>query len=289
MMMATMMEDKENEHVNSETAVDDDTVVKDGDDDSTTAVTENANSEEQTLDIVINNVVCTFNVRCHLDLRKIALNGTNVEYKRENQMVTMKLRKPYATASLWSSGKITCTGATSEDLSKVASRRFARILQKLGFRTRFTNYRVVNVLGTCSMPFAIRITELSRDHRSNASYEPELHPGVTYRVKEPKATLKIFSTGSITVTAPSVGNVQAAIEHIFPIVHQYRRERPPPPQKGIAKDASPPNHHRHRKARLDSRPWGRDNKALKRRRVSDSSDDEEEDDDDDESDEDQSS
>ena len=32
------------------------------------------------------------------------------------------------------------------------------------------------------------------------SYEPELHPGVTYRIKSPKATLKIFSTGSITVT-----------------------------------------------------------------------------------------
>lgn len=32
------------------------------------------------------------------------------------------------------------------------------------------------------------------------SYEPELHPGVTYKLKIPKATLKIFSTGSITVT-----------------------------------------------------------------------------------------
>ena len=32
------------------------------------------------------------------------------------------------------------------------------------------------------------------------SYEPELHPGVTYRLKSPKACLKIFSTGSITVT-----------------------------------------------------------------------------------------
>ena len=31
-------------------------------------------------------------------------------------------------------------------------------------------------------------------------YEPELHPGVTYRIKSPKATLKIYSTGSITVT-----------------------------------------------------------------------------------------
>lgn len=32
------------------------------------------------------------------------------------------------------------------------------------------------------------------------SYEPELHPGVTYRLTNPKATLKIFSTGSVTVT-----------------------------------------------------------------------------------------
>ena len=35
------------------------------------------------------------------------------------------------------------------------------------------------------------------------SYEPELHPGVTYKITEPKATLKIFSTGSITVTGKS--------------------------------------------------------------------------------------
>lgn len=69
---------------------------------------------EPELDIVINNVVCSFSVRCHLKLREIALNGSNVEYRRENGMVTMKLRRPYTTASIWSSGRITCTGATSE-------------------------------------------------------------------------------------------------------------------------------------------------------------------------------
>lgn len=71
--------------------------------------------DEPEIDIVINNVVCSFSVRCHLNLREIALNGHNVEFRRENGMVTMKLRKPYTTASMWSSGKITCTGATSEE------------------------------------------------------------------------------------------------------------------------------------------------------------------------------
>lgn len=180
--------------------------------------------EEPEIDIVINNVVCSFSVRCHLNLREIALNGTNVEYRKENGMITMKLRRPYTTASIWSSGKITCTGATSELAAKQAARRFARSLQKLGFKVRFNNYRVVNVLGTCCMPFAIKINSFSERHKE-ADYEPELHPGVTYKLTNPKATLKIFSTGSVTVTAPSVADVQAAIEYIFPLVYEFRKER----------------------------------------------------------------
>ena len=36
------------------------------------------------IDIVINNVVCTFNLRCHINLRRLAMNGLNVEFKRGN-------------------------------------------------------------------------------------------------------------------------------------------------------------------------------------------------------------
>ncbi|XP_016982643.2 uncharacterized protein LOC108047098 [Drosophila rhopaloa] len=196
----------------------------------TTAANEgNASEDEPELDIVINNVVCSFSVGCHLKLREIALQGSNVEYRRENGMVTMKLRHPYTTASIWSSGRITCTGATSEAMAKVAARRYARCLGKLGFPTRFLNFRIVNVLGTCSMPWAIKIVNFSERHRENASYEPELHPGVTYKMRDPdpKATLKIFSTGSVTVTAASVSHVESAIQHIYPLVFEFRKQRSP--------------------------------------------------------------
>ena len=53
---------------------------------------EESKEESPEVDIVINNVVCSFSVRCHLNLKEIALNGSNVEYRRENGMVTMKLR-----------------------------------------------------------------------------------------------------------------------------------------------------------------------------------------------------
>ena len=50
----------------------------------------------------------------------------------------------------------------------------------------------------------------------DVEYEPELHPGATYKIKQPKATLKIFSTGSITITAPHVSHISPSVEHIFP-------------------------------------------------------------------------
>lgn len=188
------------------------------------------------LNISISNVVTNFSVKSHLNLRYLALNGSNIEYRRENGMLTMKLRKPNATATIWSSGKIACTGSTSETHAKIASRRFARIIQKLGYHNaKFSSYRIVNVLGSCSLPFPIKVIQFSEKYKTIAQYEPELHPGVTFKIKELKATLKIFSTGSITVTAPSVGNVYQAIEQIYPMVFPFRREKTAEDERVIRK------------------------------------------------------
>ena len=45
---------------------------------------EGSPKDESVIDISICNVVCRFNVRCHLNLREIALKGLNVEHKRDN-------------------------------------------------------------------------------------------------------------------------------------------------------------------------------------------------------------
>ena len=58
-----------------------DSIVKNGENDK--SIDENGQDKPE-LDIVINNVVSSFNVRCHLNLRDIALRGLNVEYRKEN-------------------------------------------------------------------------------------------------------------------------------------------------------------------------------------------------------------
>ncbi|KAG1658700.1 TATA box-binding protein-like protein 1 [Nymphon striatum] len=141
----------------------------------------NVEEDQPEIAIVINNVVCSFATRCHLDLKRIALQGANVEFRRESGMLTMKIRNPYTTASMWSSGKITCTGATSEEDSKAAGRKFTRVLQKMGFKVKFSKFRVVNVLGTCTMPFGIHIAKFSQEHYHTASS----HQIDRFRIKIP--------------------------------------------------------------------------------------------------------
>ena len=47
---------------------------------------EDPNEEDNSpvIDIVINNVVCTFSLRCHINLKRLAMEGSNVEYKRSH-------------------------------------------------------------------------------------------------------------------------------------------------------------------------------------------------------------
>ncbi|PKU28145.1 tata box-binding protein 1 [Limosa lapponica baueri] len=115
------------------------------------------------LDILITNVVCVFRTRCHLNLRKIALEGANVIYKRDVGKVLMKLRKPRITATIWSSGKVICTGATRNWLLAVLlSSEVAVVI--------FTDFKVVNVLAVCNMPFEIRLPEFTKNNRPHARY-----------------------------------------------------------------------------------------------------------------------
>ena len=41
-------------------------------------------SVPNSLNIYVNNVVCSYSTQCHLNLRRIAMDGMHVEYKKEN-------------------------------------------------------------------------------------------------------------------------------------------------------------------------------------------------------------
>lgn len=86
----------------------------------------------------------------------------------------MRIRDPKTTALIFASGKMVVTGAKSEDDSRLASRKYARIVQKLGFVAKFSEFKIQNIVGSCDVKFPIRLEGLAYSHGQFSSYEPEV-------------------------------------------------------------------------------------------------------------------
>eukprot|EP00126_Sphaerothecum_destruens_P015164 Sdes_comp9087_c0_seq2m542 len=159
----------------------------------------------------LQNIVSTTNLGCKLDLKTIALRARNAEYNPKRfAAVIMRIRDPKTTALIFASGKMVCTGAKSEQQSRLAARKYARIVQRLGFPAKFTEFKIQNIVGSCDVKFPIRLEGLVFSHGHFCSYEPELFPGLIYRMMQPKIVLLIFVSGKIVLTG-------AKVSCIFPL------------------------------------------------------------------------
>lgn len=173
----------------------------------------------------LQNIVSTVNLNCKLDLKKIALHARNAEYNPKRfAAVIMRIREPRTTALIFSSGKMVCTGAKSEDDSRLAARKYARIIQKLGFNAKFLDFKIQNMVGSCDVKFPIRLEGLVLTHSKFSSYEPELFPGLIYRMVKPRIVLLIFVSGKVVLTGAKVRReIYDAFDNIFPILKSFKK------------------------------------------------------------------
>eukprot|EP00271_Cylindrocystis_brebissonii_P008041 TRINITY_DN22073_c0_g1_i1.p1 TRINITY_DN22073_c0_g1~~TRINITY_DN22073_c0_g1_i1.p1 ORF type:complete len:212 (-),score=35.34 TRINITY_DN22073_c0_g1_i1:1372-2007(-) len=173
----------------------------------------------------LQNIVSTVNMDCRLELKDIALKARNAEYNpRRFAAVIIRIREPKTTALVFASGKMVCTGAKSEEQSKLAARKYARMIQKLGNDVKFKDFTVQNIVGSCDVKFPIRLEGLQIAHQLFVSYEPEIFPGLIYRMKQPKIVLLIFVSGKIVLTGAKVRDqLYQAFENIYPVLTQFQK------------------------------------------------------------------
>jgi len=176
----------------------------------------------------LQNVVATVNLGCKLELNKIALAARNCEYNPKRfAAVIMRIREPKTTALIFSSGKMVCTGAKSEEQSRLAARKYARIVQKLGYdEVKFLDFKIQNIVGSCDVQFPIRLEGLAFAHGNFCSYEPELFPGLIYRMVKPKVVLLIFVSGKVVLTGAKVRDeTYEAFENIYPVLTEFAKNK----------------------------------------------------------------
>ncbi|KAM7505614.1 hypothetical protein LguiB_004518 [Lonicera macranthoides] len=218
----------------------------------------------------LQNIVSTVNLDCKLDLKAIALQARNAEYNPKRfAAVIMRIRDPKTTALIFASGKMVCTGAKSEQQSKLAARKdlnkltenipkmfheslfssMHELFKSLDFlpNSRYSlslslrhghhsyglhmhsdilDFKIQNIVGSCDVKFPIRLEGLAYSHGAFSSYEPELFPGLIYRMKQPKIVLLIFVSGKIVLTGAKVRDeTYTAFENIYPVLTEFRKNQ----------------------------------------------------------------
>eukprot|EP01107_Rhizomastix_libera_P007425 TRINITY_DN2210_c0_g1_i1.p1 TRINITY_DN2210_c0_g1~~TRINITY_DN2210_c0_g1_i1.p1 ORF type:complete len:339 (+),score=65.97 TRINITY_DN2210_c0_g1_i1:13-1029(+) len=175
----------------------------------------------------IQNVVSTLNVKTELKLQDIALKARNTEYNPSRfGAVIMRIRDPKTTALIFKSGKIVCTGAKTMADSRFASRKYVCILRKLGFNAVFADYAVQNIVASFDFQHPVRLEALLQAHAKFCNYEPELFPGLVYRMLSPRVVLLIFVSGKVVITgAKNPQDVARSYEAIYPVLESFKKAR----------------------------------------------------------------
>ena len=184
----------------------------------------------------------------------------------------MRIRAPKTTALIFSSGKMVCTGAKTEALAREAARKYAKVISKLGFPAQFKvrmvaqrtrcmdavfyqpdavlnlcfpalrsqDFKIQNMVGSCDVKFPIRLEGLAWSHGHFAQYEPELFPGLIYRMQMPKIVLLIFVSGKIVLTGgKNRDDIYKAFENIYPVLTEFRKLPNPNEEDVLAQLAAP--------------------------------------------------
>jgi len=150
----------------------------------------------------VQNVVCTIDLGIILDLKKIALKAKNTEFnsKRFHALV-MRSRDPKATALIFKSGKMVCTGTKTENDGKEAITKFLKLIKQAGFyNAGMKNFQIRNIVATTDFKMPITLDAILYAYRNCCMYEPEIFPGLVLRPDNNKAVMIIFSSGKIVMT-----------------------------------------------------------------------------------------
>jgi len=163
-------------------------------------------SQQQEIEVPklqIQNVVSTFYLgRPKLNLKDISSRCKYAEYNPHKfAAATLRIYYPRTTALIFGSGNLVCTGAKTVEESLFACRNGVNILQKSGLNVSLLNFKtqlVVGTAGTHDSP--IDLVRMRSEYGPHVRYEPDLFPGLVYRLPSPKIVFLLFRSGRVVVT-----------------------------------------------------------------------------------------
>ena len=166
------------------------------------AIEEEEEEEEEGLDYKIENVVATVVVEIteKIDLNQIARKHADVEYNPERfPGLVMRIEKPKATILIFSTGKMVVTGLRKASEAERVVDKVVKNIRKAGIKVSNPEITIQNIVASGDLHTNIDLN-MAAIVMEYAMYEPEVFPGLIYRMQDPKTVFLIFSTGRIVCT-----------------------------------------------------------------------------------------
>lgn len=157
---------------------------------------------EEGLDYKIENVVATVTVEIteKIDLNQIARKHAEVEYNPERfPGLVMRIEKPRATILIFSTGKMVVTGLRKAIEAERVVDKVVKNIRKAGIKLSNPEITIQNIVASGDLHTNIDLN-MAAIVMEYAMYEPEVFPGLIYRMQDPKTVFLIFSTGRIVCT-----------------------------------------------------------------------------------------
>jgi len=157
---------------------------------------------EANLDYKIENVVGTvvLEIKEKIDLNIIARKHEDVEYNPERfPGLVMRITDPKATFLIFSTGKMVVTGLRRADEAGPGVKKVVKRIKKAGIEVSNPKITIQNIVASGDLHTQIDLN-MAAIIMEYAMYEPEVFPGLIYRMQEPKTVFLIFSTGKIVCT-----------------------------------------------------------------------------------------
>ena len=171
--------------------------------------------------VSIENVVASATVDQKMDLNAITKNFPDVEYHPDQfPGLVFRIKSPKTATLIFTSGKMVCTGAKSEDMAVKAVKTVVQRLRKGKIKIKKDAVITVqNIVAAINLGGKIHLEQAARK-LPRSMYEPEQFPGLIHRMLDPKTVILLFASGKLVCTGAkkeadvyrSVHNLHATLE-----------------------------------------------------------------------------
>jgi len=155
------------------------------------------------VDIRVENVVANARIAEELDLQYIESKlEAAVFTKKKFPGLVYRTKEPKSAFLIFRSGKVVCTGSKTEEGVRIVMDRLSADLRSLGIEVaEHPEFKVQNIVASANIGKELNLGAIVVGlELEGMEYEPEVFPGLVYRITDPKSAILIFSSGRLVIT-----------------------------------------------------------------------------------------